>query len=228
MATTPMVFSSQFAAACGPRRCSRPSSIGTCRGSTCQYRQNFSQQTWTLLPITRFGRAGVQAGLLAALPPPPQQRHAAEHARLARPGGRAAGGRLLGRRVPQVGQDADAARLELRGLRVLILVDHVLGQAFRHQLRGLRFHPGGHERGQVEPGVAVQHQLVPYHLQRGVRQHAVLGQLVLRDGVLGGADVDRVDLQLGLVVVIPDSLVDGHGGSLATDGCLARLAVHCG
>ncbi len=55
MATTPMVFSSTRTAASGPVRCSRPGSIGTRRGSTCQYRQNFSQQTCTLDPMTRFG-----------------------------------------------------------------------------------------------------------------------------------------------------------------------------
>ena len=86
-----MVFSSQRAAASAAVRCSRPGSIGTCRGSTCQYRQNLSQQTWTFAPITRFGwpcpgRRGGPAG-----PPAPQQGHAAQHAGLAGPGGRAAG-----------------------------------------------------------------------------------------------------------------------------------------
>ena len=64
------------------------------------------------------------------------ERHPGEHAGLARPGGRAAG-RVLGvRRVPQVGQDGDAAPLELGGLRVLVLVDHVLVDAVGHQLAG--------------------------------------------------------------------------------------------
>ena len=57
IATTPIVFSSHFAAASAAPRCSRPGTIGTYRGSTSQYRQNFSQHTWTLEPITRFGRA---------------------------------------------------------------------------------------------------------------------------------------------------------------------------
>jgi len=57
IATTPMVFSSHSAAASGAPRCSRPGTIGTYRGSTSQYRQNFSQHTWTFEPITRFGRA---------------------------------------------------------------------------------------------------------------------------------------------------------------------------
>ncbi len=58
------MFSSHFAAASAAPRCSRPGTIGTYRGSTSQYRQNFSQHTWTLVPITRFGRS---AGLAAAL-----------------------------------------------------------------------------------------------------------------------------------------------------------------
>ncbi|CAM5621352.1 hypothetical protein SALBM311S_10789 [Streptomyces alboniger] len=56
MPTTPMVFSShRSAAACAPRW-KRSPSIGTSRASTSQKLQNFSQQTWTLTPITRFGR----------------------------------------------------------------------------------------------------------------------------------------------------------------------------
>jgi hypothetical protein len=43
-------------------------------------------------------------------------------------------------------------RLDLRRLRVLVLVDHVLVEALGHQLVGLRFHPGGDERGRVQAG----------------------------------------------------------------------------
>ena len=64
------------------------------------------------------------------------------------------------RRVPQVGEDRDAAPLELGGLRVLVLVDHVLVDALGHQLRGLRLHPRRDERGQVQPRAAVEQQLV--------------------------------------------------------------------
>jgi hypothetical protein len=63
--------------------------------------------------------------------------------------------------VPQVRQDVHAAALQLSRLRILILVDHVLAEALSHQLLGLRLHPGGHERRQVEAGIAVQDQLVP-------------------------------------------------------------------
>jgi hypothetical protein len=33
-------------------------------------------------------------------------------------------------------------------------------EALGHQLLGLRLHPGGDERGHVQTGVAVEHQLV--------------------------------------------------------------------
>lgn len=57
MPTTPMVFSSQSSAAACGSMWKRPPSIGTCRASTSQKLQNFSQQTCTLTPITRLGRA---------------------------------------------------------------------------------------------------------------------------------------------------------------------------
>ena len=118
--------------------------------------------------------------------PQPLHRQAAEHRGLARPGGRASG-RLLGvGRVPEPAEDVHAAHLELRRLRVLVLVDHVLVEALRHQLPCLGLHPGGHERGQVEPGVAVQHQLVGDHLVGEVRRH-----LAGRDVVAG----DRLTLE---------------------------------
>lgn len=57
MPTTPMVFSSQSSTAASGSRWKRSPSIGTCRASTSQKSQNFSQQTCTLTPITRLGRA---------------------------------------------------------------------------------------------------------------------------------------------------------------------------
>ena len=65
----------------------------------------------------------------------------------------------------------DAARLELGGLRVLVLVDHVLVEALGHQPLGLRLHPRGDERREVQPRVAVEHQLVVDDLVRDVRGH---------------------------------------------------------
>ena len=135
------------------------------------------------MPMTRFGlSAGLALGR-APLLPAPLEREPAEHRRLARAGRRAAG-RLVGiGRVPQPAEDVHAAHLELGGLRVLVLVDHVLVEALGHQLLGLRLHPGGHERGQVQAGVAVEHQLVVDDLVGDVGRELALGQPVPRDPV---------------------------------------------
>jgi hypothetical protein len=67
-----------------------------------------------------------------------------------------------------VAEHRHAAGLELGGLRVLVFVDHVLVEALGHELLGLGLHPRGHERGHVQPGVAVEHQLVVDDLVRDV------------------------------------------------------------
>ena len=75
---------------------------------------------------------------------------------------------LVGR-VPQPAQHVHAAHLDLSGARVLVLVDHVLVERLGHEPLGLRLHPRGHERGEVQAGVAVEHELVVHELVRGVR-----------------------------------------------------------
>ena len=87
---------------------------------------------------------------LAALAPVPLQRQRAEHDRL---GGalRARPGRLP-RRVEQVGQHPDAALLDLRGARVLGVVDEVAVEVLGDDPLRLGLHPGGHERGEVVLG----------------------------------------------------------------------------
>ena len=80
------------------------------------------------------------------LPPAPLQSQAAQHAGLARAGRGAAGGLLVVGRVPHVGQDAHAARLDLGRLGILVLVDHVLVGRLRHQTGRDRGHVGGDER----------------------------------------------------------------------------------
>jgi len=66
-------------------------------------------------------------------------------------------------------------RSDLRPLRVLVLVDHVLVEALGHQLLRLRLHPGRHEGGDVQPGVPVEHQLVVDDLVRDIGRQLVLG-----------------------------------------------------
>jgi hypothetical protein len=78
--------------------------------------------------------------------------------------------------MPQVGEDRNTAPLELGSLRVLVLVDHVLVDALEHQHPGLRLHPGGDERGKVQPGAAVEQELVVDELIRDIGRHRIVRQ----------------------------------------------------
>ncbi len=102
---------------------------------------------------------GFSGGLACSLPAAPH-RHAAEHRRLARSGGRAADGIAAGGRVPQIGEHAHAARLDLGGLRVFVPVDHVLVDTIVHQPVNLRLLPCLAEGREVLARVAVEHQFV--------------------------------------------------------------------
>jgi hypothetical protein len=82
--------------------------------------------------------------------------------------------------MPQVGEDRDTAPLELGSLRVLVLVDHVLVDALEHQHPGLRLHPGGDERGKVQPGAAVEQELVVDELIRDIGRHRIVRQPIAR------------------------------------------------
>ena len=122
-----------------------------------------------------LGRSVGCAGRPAAVAPAPLQRHAGEHRGLAGAGRRRARGLVLVGRAPQPAEHVDAALLELGRARVLVLVDHVLVERLGHQPLGLRLHPRRHERRQVQPGVAVEHQLVVHELVGGVRVHLESG-----------------------------------------------------
>ena len=106
---------------------------------------------------------------------------AAQHRGLARSGGRRPQ-RVYGvRGVPEVGQHVHAARLELGGLGILVLVDHVLVESERHDLSDLGLDPRLAERGEVLSRVAVQHELVDDDLADVLRLvlmvvHPILGQ----------------------------------------------------
>ena len=146
----------------------------------------------------QVGPVGGSAGLLLPLLPAPLQGQAGEHAGLGGADGGAAD-RVVGLGgVPEVGDDVEAAVLELCGLRVLVAVDEVLVRGLGHQLLGLRLHPGGAEGRDVEPGVPVEHQLVHDHVVRRLRVHGVLGHPASRDVDDGavpaelGSDVEPV------------------------------------
>ncbi len=90
---------------------------------------------------------------LLTLLPLPLQGQGAEHDRLGRALGPAAG-RLARRRVEQVGQHPHAALLDLGGDRVLGVVDEVAVEVLGDDPLRLGLHPGRHERRQVALRVA--------------------------------------------------------------------------
>jgi hypothetical protein len=110
--------------------------------------------------------------------------------------------------VPQVGQHVHAAPLDLRGLRVLVLVHHVLVERQLHQGQQFRLGPGLAEGGPVLPRVPVQDQLNCYHLERGPREH-----LVLRKAVFGDRPRQAVVGENAIFQPVGDevALVQGHG-----------------
>ena len=121
---------------------------------------------------------GRLAGRTHPLAPAPLQRHPAEHRGLARAGRRRAGHVAVAGRVPHATDDVHAAAFDLGRLRILVLVDHVLVGRLGHERTRPRRHPGGHERRQIQPGAAVEQQLV--------------GEQVVRDLGAGSVGVERV------------------------------------
>jgi len=120
-----------------------------------------------LVPAHLDVDAGHEVGLVgrlalgpALLLPATLEGEAAEHRRLARAGGRAAGRLVRVGSVPEPADHVDATHLHGGGLRVFVLVDHVLVERLGHQLVGERVHVGGHEGRDVQAGVAVEHEFV--------------------------------------------------------------------
>ena len=66
------------------------------------------------------------------------------------------------------------------GLGVLVLVDHVLVDAVGHELAGLGFHPRRDEGGEVQPGTAIEQQLVVDQLVGDIGRNRILRQATLR------------------------------------------------
>ena len=129
-------------------------------------------------------------------------------------------------RVPQVGQDGDAAALDLGSLGVLVLVDEVLVDAQVHQLVDLRLLPRLAEGGQVLAGVAVEEELVGDGLERLGRRHLLAGAVVGgKTGQHVPVGVERIEQPL------PDGfpLVQRHGalpGSIVVGS--VTVSVFCG
>ena len=115
---------------------------------------------------------------LPALLPLPLQGQGAEHDRLRRALGAAAGG--LPRRVEEIGKHPHAALLDLRGDRVLRVVDEVGVQVLRDDPLRLRLHPRGDEGGQVALRVALHGEVLAHQAHRVHGTHAALGEVLRR------------------------------------------------
>ena len=158
-----------------------------------------------------------------ALAPFPQQGHTAEHRRLARAGRRCAEGVLRLGRVPEVGEDVDTPRLNRRGLRILVLVDHVLIECLAHEVPNFGLQPGLAKRRKVLTRIAVEDQLVGNEPICVPRELLALGHLELRQA--------RRELCRGENLV-EDLVTDGvafvqHGISLGSVPSLsARTEAH--
>lgn len=125
-----------------------------------------------LLPDDLVGRTHHQvgfveglAGSLAAVAPAEPGCHAAQHAGLRRADARSSGLplRLLGR-VPEVGEDVQAAAAHDGHARVLRLVDVIDVDRLVHQPGGVVVHVGRDERGQVQARLGLGVGLLLDHL----------------------------------------------------------------
>ena len=111
---------------------------------------------------------------LPPLLPLPLQGEGAEHDRLGRALG-AAAGRLAGC-VEEVREHPHAALLDLRRDGVLRVVDEVAVQVLGDDPLRLRLHPGRDEGGQVALRVALQGEVLPHEPHRVGRSHPGLGE----------------------------------------------------
>ena len=152
-----------------------------------------------------------QACRLPPLTPAPLQREPCQHRGLARSCRRAADSRVRSGSVPETGEHVHAPALQLCRLRVLVLVDDVLVDGLVHEPLCLRLHPRRDERRQVEPGVAVEHQLVVDDLIREVREGAHPSGRWNFGHRLGFArpGVERVDVD-GRVSVVVRAMMQRH------------------
>jgi hypothetical protein len=84
--------------------------------------------------------------------------------------------------VEEIGEHADTALLDLRGLWIFGVVDEVPVEVLRDHALGLGLHPGRHEGGQVAHRNPVEHELLTEEAHRVDCAHPVLRQLVVGRG----------------------------------------------
>ena len=176
-------------------RCNRSPSIGTSRGSTSQKFANLSQQTWTLMPMTIFGRSvGLPAALrccqrrLSASPRACTPRWSRSSSSRWRSCGSGAFQRSAS--IPTHRCSSSAVR-GYSSLSIMFLSKHSsISPPACGSVQVVT------KRGEVETGVAVEHQLVVHDLIGDIRVERAIGQGESRNP--DGLVVEhRVDRQLG-------------------------------
>ena len=85
--------------------------------------------------------------------------------------------------MPEVREHGDAPVLDLGGLRIFVLVDHVLVDAVIEELMDFRLDPRLAERGEVLARVAVEEELVANRLVDVLRVPLVAGKMFFREHV---------------------------------------------
>ncbi len=181
MPTTPMVFSSHSSAAACGSRWKRSPSIGTCRASTSQKLQNFSQQTCTFTPMTRLGRtscAGYRSALRSAqrrFSAIPASMHASLDPVVEQPTTAEGSGACHRSASIATQRRSSSAVRGYSSLSIMFLSRHSLIST-----PACGSIPGGDEGGQVQPRVAVQHQFVVDQPVRRLRGQRGVGEPVGR------------------------------------------------
>ena len=125
--------------------------------------------------------------------------------------------------MEQAREHPDAALLDLRGLRILGVVDEVAVQVLGDDPLRLGLHPRRHERREIALRDPVEDELLADQAHRVDRAHAVLRQLVVRRGLeqeavaIGGRELLELLDHRGPITAVGDIgtgrlvLVDRHG-----------------
>ena len=88
-------------------------------------------------------------------------------------------------RMPEIGENVDAAAFQLCRGWIFVLVDHVLVDRQIHQLMDIVVETGLAERGEVLPGIAIKEQLIAHQRMRDVGSQAALRHFKFGNGYVG-------------------------------------------
>ena len=205
-----MVFSSTNLTASSAFKQKRSPSIGTKRGSTSQYRQNFSQQTCTLMPMTMLGlSAGLPLAFMrsrhfhfSAIPP---SIAASLEPMVEQPVASSSPGAFHSRASMLTQRSSISAVCGYSSLSIMFLsnVSAIRSRASSsiHVVT---------KRGQIQPRVAVENQLVSDQVVRLLRRQSAIGHAVLGHRLAHGPrTVGRREIRVLLVEFVEvDQFVD--------------------